>query len=48
MSTGPDQKAHGLGWQNDAKIKASYDSVINELGQPIAKPYTDFYSNDAL
>jgi NitT/TauT family transport system substrate-binding protein len=45
---GPYQKEHGLGFQEPAKIKASYDTVVQDLGQPIARPYTDLFTNDFL
>ncbi len=48
LAIGAPQKAHGLGYHDPARMQATYDAVTNLMGQPIAKPVTDFYSNDYL
>ena len=44
----PRQKQHGIGWIDPAKMQATYDAVVQQLGQPIAKPVTAFYTPDLL
>jgi hypothetical protein len=45
---GEAQVEHGLGWHEEAKVAATYDVVVNVLGQPVSVPYTDLYTNDLL
>ncbi len=48
VAVGKTQKERGLGFHDPVKFKATQDVVINLLGQPIAKPYTDFFTNAAF
>ena len=48
LGVGPAQKKNGLGYHDPEKMKATYEAVISVLGQPIAKPVTEFYTNDAI
>ena len=48
LAEGPSQKKNGLGYIDPEKMKATYEAVISVLGQPIARPVTDFYTNDAI
>ena len=48
LAEGPAQKKNGLGYIDPEKMKATYEAVISVLGQPIARPVTDFYTNDAI
>lgn len=45
---GPAQQENGLGFIVDEQVEFNYDSVVEELGQPIELPYTDFFSNELL
>jgi NitT/TauT family transport system substrate-binding protein len=38
----------GLGYHDAAKMAATYQAVTELLNQPIGRPVTDFYTNDAL
>lgn len=38
----------GLGYHDPAKMAATYRAVTDLIGQPIKRPVTDFYTNDAL
>lgn len=48
LAVGEPQKAHGIGYHDAAKMTATYDAVVNLIGQPIARPVTDFYTNSFL
>ena len=48
LGEGPAQKKNGLGYHDPDKMKATYEAVISVLGQPIARPVTDFYTNEAI
>lgn len=45
LALGPAQKQHGVCYQDPERMKATYDAVVNLLGQPISKPVTDLYTN---
>lgn len=42
------QKRHGIGQQDAGRVKSTYELVTTVLEQPVAAPYTDFFTNDAL
>jgi NitT/TauT family transport system substrate-binding protein len=42
------QPQHPLGYQDPAVMKASYDAVVDVLGQKIAQPVTQYYTNEAI
>jgi NitT/TauT family transport system substrate-binding protein len=48
LAMGPAQRQHGLGYQDPAVMKASYDAVVAVLHQPISRPVTELYTNAAL
>jgi NitT/TauT family transport system substrate-binding protein len=48
VANGPAQQAKGLGYHEPEKIAATYDAVRSVLGQPIARPVTDLYTNEAI
>jgi len=48
VAIGKYQKEHGIGFHDPMKFKATQEAVINFLGQPISKPYTEFFTNAAL
>ena len=37
-----------LGFHEPQRMASSYSAIVNTLGQPIARPVTDFYTNDLL
>jgi NitT/TauT family transport system substrate-binding protein len=43
---GPAQREHGFGWNDTAAMQATYELVKTAFKQPIAKPYTDLFSNE--
>jgi len=48
VAIGKTQKEKGLGFHDPVKFKATHDVVTGLLGQPIAKPSTDFFTNAAF
>lgn len=48
LALGSAQKQHGVCYQDPERMKATYDAVVNLLGQPISKPVTDLYTNEFL
>jgi len=48
LGEGPYQKKNGLGHLDPDKMKATYEAVISVLGQPISKPVSEFFTNDAF
>ena len=48
VAVGKTQKEKGLGYHDPAKFKATHDVVTGLLGQPIAKPASEFFTNAAF
>ena len=48
VAMGKTQREQGLGVHDPAKFKATEDAVIEVLGQPVPKPYTEYFSNAAF
>lgn len=48
LAIGPVQKDHPLGYLDPARMQASYDAVVRLIGQPISRPVTDLYTNEAF
>jgi NitT/TauT family transport system substrate-binding protein len=47
-NSGPIPTSRGLGFHDADKMAATYRAVTEVLEQPIARPVTDFYTNDYL
>lgn len=48
LALGPEQLQHGLGYHSAQKMQSSWLAVVDVLKQPIARPYSDFYTNEAI
>lgn len=48
LALGPVQQEKGIGYHEPEKMAASYKAVVENLQQPIARPVTELYTNDAL
>lgn len=48
IAQGPVQKEKGLGFIDETQVKHNYDFVVNDLGNKLSKPVTEFFSNDLL
>ncbi len=45
---GPEQQAHGIGYQDPATVKANYDEAVTLVKKSVPGSYTDYFSNDYL
>lgn len=45
---GPEQKTHGIGYQDPATVKDNYDEAVTLTKKSIPQPYTEYFTNDYL